>query len=211
MDNIERKVRQDYAIHVGTVFAAYDDFVRVKDEVGGLSGFKLGRSGVDLTPGTRVGVVALSGTDQAAFVVNRETGERHKIQIWHGNFGAGLTTLNNIAAVFSFVMLLIPFLGQLAAFAGGLGGIIGGLVASGVKGYPPVQVGRIVIALAIYFVGSVFFFSGWFGGHPGQASLGYAILVVGALAFTVWARWPASRYMAALDRLVDEAAAGRMR
>ncbi len=208
MSDIAGKARADYEVVKGIVIASYDDFIRIRKEDGSALGFKVKGPAAALPTGTDVGVVAHRGTDQAIFLVDRATGQRFNQSIWHNQIskspGAG-SILFRIAVL---VILLIPLLGQLGAFFGGIGAIVGGLiVSSSMQGHARAPIWRILLSLGIYFLGSFFFFSGWFGGDSSEAVLGYIVLTAGALAYTFWVHRPVTRYYLEVNRLLDEAAA----
>ncbi|MEI9989983.1 MAG: hypothetical protein WDM86_08100 [Rhizomicrobium sp.] len=208
MSDLADKVRRDYEVVKGIVTASYDDFMRVRKEDGSALGFKIKGPATALQPGTQVGIVAHRGTDQAIFLVDRQTGQRFDLSIWHNQAGKGSSFGSIALRIVALVLLLIPFLGQFTALFGGLGAIVGGLiVSSSMQGQARAPISRILISLGIYFFGSVVFFSGWFGGDSNQAVLGYAILAVGALAYTFWVHRPATQYYVEVSKLLDEAAA----
>ncbi|MEI9886810.1 MAG: hypothetical protein WDN08_09980 [Rhizomicrobium sp.] len=208
MSDLAGKARADYEIVKGIVIAGYDDFIRVRKEDGSLLGFKVKGPAGGFQAGTPVGVVAHRGTDQAIFLVDRQTGQRFNQSIWfdHASKGSGAGSV--ILRIFTLAILLLPFLGQFAAFSGGLGAIIGGLVvSSSMQGQARPPISRILLSLGIYFLGSVIFFSGWFKGNSNQTVAGYLILIAGALAYAFWVHRPVTRYYREVNKLLDEAAA----
>lgn len=205
MTKQEELVRQDYVAAHGAVTESYPGFIRMQTTGGGLAGFKMTGS-VQFQPGARIAVVALRDSDEAVFVINRDTGEKHRVHARRGNFKSGFRGVSTAASVVLFVLLLIPIVGQLTALAGGLGAILGGVVGSGfLKGYPRVDVGRILLSLAVYFVGTVIFLSGLFGGG-GSAPLGFLILLVGAYGLAFWSKQSGQQYMKALEQFIDQSA-----
>ncbi|MEJ0041216.1 MAG: hypothetical protein WDM81_02820 [Rhizomicrobium sp.] len=208
MSDLADKARRDYEVVKGIVTASYDDFMRIRKEDGSTLGFKMKGPATGLQPGAQVGIVAHRGTDQAIFLVDRQSGQRFDLSIWHNQASKGPSAGSIALRIVSLVILLIPFLGQFGALFGGLGAIVGGLiVSSSMQGQARAPISRILVSLAIYFFGSALFFMGWFGGDSNQAVLGYLILAGGAFAYAFWVHRPVTRYYLEVNKLLDEAAA----
>lgn len=204
MNAYDRKAAKAYSAFAGTVSASYADFVRVAGDAGSDAGFRVGAVAARLPPGTRVSILALRDTNEPAFVVNCDSGERIELSIWREGPGKGYRGLLAAMGVVAFVILLIPFIGQFAAFVGGLGVIIGGAITSStVKGSPPVPYLRVLLALAVYFPGSFIFFSGWMSGNSSKAQSGYAVLAVGAAIYGFFVPRGRILFLKALNRLMD--------
>lgn len=202
------KVRLDYEIVKGIITASYDDFIRVRKDDGSVLGFKMKGPAAALQTGTQVGVVAHRGTDQAVFLVDRQTGQRFNLSIWHNHASKGSSAGSIVLRILTIVIFLVPVLGQVVAFCGGLGAIIGGLiVSSSMQGHARAPIWRILTSLAIYFLGSAIAFDGWFESNSNQAVIGYFVLIVGAFAYTFWVHQPVKRYYLEVNKLLDEAAA----
>jgi hypothetical protein len=207
MSDQTERARQEYEIVRGIVVATYDGLTRVRKDDGTIVGYKTKGPASALAVGTEVGVVALRGTDQAVYLVDRGTGQRFNLTIWHDH--ARPSTMGASAVkILGMLLLLVPFLGQFAAFCGGIGAIVGGLAASSaIKGHGRISVSRILIALGVYFFGSFLFFTGWFGHNSGRSWFGFLILAVGAWAYGFWTQQPAIQYKRTVIAMLDEAAA----
>jgi hypothetical protein len=209
MSDPASQARQNYEVVKGVVSANQGEFIHVRAADGRTAGFTVkGPAASRIGPGIPVGIVALRGSDKAVHLVNRATGERFDLSIWHDHSRRGPSKGGTAFRVLVFAILLIPVVGQLAMLSGAVGAIVGGLiVSSSMKGHVGASIPRVLLAVAVYAVGSFLFFSGWFGGTHGLVVLGFVIMAVGALAWTFWVNRPAIQYYVEVNKLMDEAAA----
>lgn len=204
MNKYDQIVAEDFVAFSGTVIASYADFIRLLSTNGEPAGFKIGNRAMGLQVGTPITVIALQGSDKAAYVINHDTSSVQKIELLSGNISAGFQRFQSRLRFVVLMLLLVPFVGQFSAFAGGLGAIISGLVSAGVRGMPPVSVGRILLSLVVYFAGSLWFFIGWFSGEVLNRNIGFGILASGAVLYCFYAPRPGDQYFRALNDLVEK-------
>lgn len=204
MNKYARIIAEEFTAISGRVIASYSDLIRVQSGDSKLDVFKVASHVKDLPVGTFVTVIALRDSDKAFYVINHDTDIVRKINLLSGNVSMGFQQLQSGMRFAAFLLLLIPFVGQFSALAGGLGVIITGLVSSGVKGMPPISVSRTIGSLAVYFAGSVWFFSGWFSGDQQERSIGFFILTIGAGLYCFYASRPGHLYLNAINDLVEK-------